>query len=210
MRLYLVRHGQTTVSSARGQPFLGSLDPPLSSSGVRQMEGIAVFLTEKPIRHVWCSDLLRSHQGASIIARPYQLDPEPYPDFREAAQGIWEGLCYEEASQRYPEEVRAWSLDPANYRIPGGESFSDLQKRVLNRFTVLMDTIGDEEVVLVGHGGTNRIILGFALGLTPEGVFRLGQDHGCLNVVEFFPEGGMVQLLNAAPRLLEGASPFFI
>ena len=94
--------------------------------------------------------------------------------------------------------------------MPDGAGFSDMQKRVLNTFTVLMDTIGDEEVVLVGRGGINRIRFGFPLGLTPEGVFGLGQDHGCLNVVEFLPEGGMAQLLNAVPRVLKGASPFFI
>ncbi|MHB8174721.1 MAG: histidine phosphatase family protein, partial [Nitrospirota bacterium] len=48
-----------------------------------------------------------------------------------------------------------------------------------------------------GHGGVNRVILSFALGLELKNVFRIEQRYGALNIIDFYEDGmPVVKLLN--------------
>ena len=68
------------------------------------------------------------------------------------------------------------------YAAPGGESFTDLQRRVIPAFyEILHDSEGP--IVIVGHAGVNRVLLAHLLGMSLRNLFRLGQDYACLNVL---------------------------
>ena len=50
---------------------------------------------------------------------------------------------------------------------------------------------------MVGHGGVNRLILLDAIGAPLERLFHIEQNYGCLNIIEYFADGGVVvKLLN--------------
>jgi alpha-ribazole phosphatase/probable phosphoglycerate mutase len=54
-----------------------------------------------------------------------------------------------------------------------------------------------EEVLVVGHGGVNRVILLDAIGAPLDRLFHIEQDFGCLNVIDYYPDGAsVVALLN--------------
>jgi alpha-ribazole phosphatase/probable phosphoglycerate mutase len=54
-----------------------------------------------------------------------------------------------------------------------------------------------EEVLVVGHGGVNRVILLDAIGAPLERLFHIEQAYGCLNIIDYFADGkAVVQLLN--------------
>ena len=48
----------------------------------------------------------------------------------------------------------------------------------------------------MAHAGVNRVILSEALGLPPDYLFRLDQNYGCLNVIDYFPDMAVVRLIN--------------
>ncbi len=48
----------------------------------------------------------------------------------------------------------------------------------------------------MAHAGVNRVILSEALGLSLDYLFRLDQNYGCLNVIDYFPDMAVVRLLN--------------
>ena len=52
------------------------------------------------------------------------------------------------------------------------------------------------DILLVGHGVVNRIILCNALGLDLTQMFKFHQDYGCLNIVDYFPDSTLVRLIN--------------
>jgi alpha-ribazole phosphatase len=53
------------------------------------------------------------------------------------------------------------------------------------------------EIVLVAHGGVNRVILSHALGLDMKHIFRIEQAYGALNIIDFYHDGyPVVKLLN--------------
>jgi alpha-ribazole phosphatase/probable phosphoglycerate mutase len=42
----------------------------------------------------------------------------------------------------------------------------------------------------------NRILLADALGMPLEAMFRLAQDYGCINVIDYFDHHAIVRAMN--------------
>ena len=54
-----------------------------------------------------------------------------------------------------------------------------------------------QDVLVVGHGGVNRIILLNAIGAPLAGMFNIEQNYGCLNIIDYYADGrATVKLLN--------------
>jgi alpha-ribazole phosphatase/probable phosphoglycerate mutase len=54
-----------------------------------------------------------------------------------------------------------------------------------------------DEILVVGHGAVNRVILLDALGASLQSAFRIEQAYGCLNIIDYLEDGtSTVQLLN--------------
>ncbi len=193
-RLYLVRHGQ--VADGHTDRYHGHNDVGLSANGVRQFEELAAQLAPVPLAGVYASDLTRARIGAEIISRGREVAPQIIPEFREVHFGVWEGLNFTEIAERYPAELEARFRDLTSFRIPGGESLMDVRARALPRLTSLIQQHHQEAFVIVAHAGINRVILSDALGLSLEFLFRLDQNYGCLNVIDYFPDMAVVRLLN--------------
>ena len=206
-RLYLVRHGQAANVTDGVLRYNGHIDVGVSAEGIRQIEGVAQYLRGKPITSVYCSDLNRSRTGAEAIARYHGLSPEAYPEFREAKMGIWEGLTLGEIQEQYPEEIDKKFSDFPTYRVPGGENLLDIRGRAIPKLKELVGMNRGREIVLVGHGGMNMVLLCEALGLGLERFFRITQANGCLNIIDYFHGTAVVRLMNGLVRDgLEGES----
>jgi alpha-ribazole phosphatase len=201
-RLYLVRHGQ--VADGHTDRYHGHNDIGLSANGVRQFEALAAQLQPVPLAGIYASDLTRARTGAEIISRSREVAPQIIPEFREVNFGVWEGLNFTEIAARYPEELQARFRDLISFRIPGGESLTDVRARALPRLTDLIQQHQQEAFLIVAHAGINRVILSDALGLSLEFLFRLDQNYGCLNVIDYFPDQAVVRLVNGGVNGLTG------
>ena len=193
-RLYLVRHGQ--VADGHTDRYHGVNDIGLSPKGVRQFEALAAELASVPLAGIYSSNLTRTVTGAGIISRGRDLKPEIIPEFREIHFGVWEGLTFTEIAEHYPAELQARFRDLPNFCIPSGESLMDVRRRALPKLHELIQRHAEQAFVVVAHAGVNRVILSDALGLPLEQLFRLDQNYGCLNVIDYFPDMAVVRLLN--------------
>ncbi len=193
-RLYLVRHGQ--VADGHTHRYHGNNDIGLSEQGVRQLEKLAGQLKTVPLAAVHASDLTRSVEGGEILCRGRNLTVQAIPEFREIHFGVWEGLTFGEITERYPEELQARFNDLTTYRIPGGESLMDVRDRVLPKLRDILARHDGQSLALVAHAGVNRVILSEALGLPLTHLFRLDQNYGCLNIIDYLPDFTVVRLLN--------------
>ena len=87
--------------------------------------------------------------------------------------------------------------DPSHFACPGGgESISRLSDRVMPAYERIRAQEAGKDIVIVAHGGVNRVILSHALGLDLSRVFNIHQDYGCLNIIDYFPDAVGVQLIN--------------
>ncbi len=194
-RLYLVRHGQ--VVGHERLPANGHTDVDITEIGMLQMENLAGRLRLNEIKVIYSSDLQRTKKGAGIIGRHHDAPHRIIPEFRELCFGDWEGLDLEDIIQRYPGETEKRRQDIVDYRPPGrGESMRDLSQRVIPRLKAMLEEEAGNDILLVAHGGVNRVILCSALGIDLANIFNIQQDYGCLNIIDYFPDHALVRLIN--------------
>jgi alpha-ribazole phosphatase len=193
-RLYLVRHGQ--VADGHTDRYHGNNDIGLSPAGEQQLTDLARHLDSVPFAAVYATPLKRTQDGAARLCNGRNIEPRVIPEFREIHFGVWEGLTFAEIAQRYPEELAARIQDLQNFRIPEGESLLQVQDRVIPRLKTLVAEHPGQSLALVAHAGVNRVILCDALSLSLQNVFRLDQNYGGLNIIDYFPDFTMVRLLN--------------
>ena len=164
---------------------------------------------------VYCSDLQRAIKSAELIAKPHSLNPIIVPSLRERNFGIWEGMSFDEIREKYPLEFDAWAGNPLRFSPMAGETTLEMQERVINAMDRIIDSHNQkintlshpspsrgegkgegEHVAIVAHGGVNRIILCLILGIPLENIFRIEQDYGALNIIEFWEKYPVVKLIN--------------
>jgi alpha-ribazole phosphatase/probable phosphoglycerate mutase len=194
-RIYLVRHGQ--VEGFEEKRYNGQGDVRLTAEGEAQFGLLQMRLQKKPITAVYTSDLGRCLQGARLLARPFGIEPVALPALRELHIGSWEGKTWQELQTTYPEQWQARLDDIVHYRVPGGESLLDMAQRVRPAIADIVAAHPGEEVLVVGHGGVNRVILLDAIGAPLDRLFHIEQTYGCLDIIDYYADGNaVVQLLN--------------
>ncbi|HAO92448.1 MAG: hypothetical protein A2X99_01790 [Deltaproteobacteria bacterium GWB2_55_19] len=198
-RVYLIRHGQ--VVNHHEYRYNGHFDVDITDIGVEQMARLSEFLLGHSISAVYSSDLQRARKGAEIIGKRLALTPESVKELRELHLGRWEGLTREEAVFKYPEDSHFSFKELATSKVKEGESLVELKGRVIPALSSIVERHKGEAVCIVAHGGVNRVILGEAMGLPLENFFRIEQDYGALNLIDWFDDGiKVVKLLNGGPN----------
>jgi broad specificity phosphatase PhoE len=158
------------------------------------------------LQSVYCSDLSRAVRSAGIIAETYGLTPVKIFALRERSFGAWEGMTFAEIKEKFPAEFEAWSRNPLRHSPVGGETTEGVRDRAVKALdTLLRDHVG-ENVAVVAHGGINRIILCHVLGMPLENIFRIEQDYGAVNVIEFWEKYPVVKLINGVRRAAIGGN----
>jgi alpha-ribazole phosphatase len=194
-RIYLIRHGE--VQGAGTRRYNGHADVPLSERGIAQYHQMKERLADKNISACYTSDLIRCATGADVIGSRLGLTPVLEPGLRELNIGIWEGKTWAELMEKYPLEWQARIADIVNYRVPGGESLKDLHDRIMPVIRAIVERHRGGNVLVVAHGGANRVILLDAAGAPLSSLFNIEQDYCCLNIIDYFVDGkAVIKLLN--------------
>jgi probable phosphoglycerate mutase len=133
VRLYLVRHGQSTGNI--GGTLMGQSDHRLTPLGEDQARAAAERLAPYGPMPVFSSDLPRARMTAEHILEAWREAGEDAPRIvqdtrlREISLGDYEGRPWQEfeADTRLTE---AFAADPYGTALPNGESLRDLEERV--------------------------------------------------------------------------------
>ncbi len=176
MKIILVRHGETNWNLYN--KYQGHRDIALNDTGRKQAHEIALRLKNDNIEAIYCSDLSRTLETASIIAEYFKLPVNVDPRLREMSFGEWEGLTFTEVYARYPEEYEDWYRNTGTFKIPGGESPGELLERVWP--ALLEITRRHAGTILVStHGGVLRSLLHHIQG-DREHLWRDGLGNGSI------------------------------
>lgn len=195
-RIHLIRHGQV---AGYDQPrYNGQTDVALTDVGLEQYHRLKGLLSDKPISACYTSDLSRCAIGADIICRQFGIEPVRRSELRELNIGIWEGMTWQEITSRWPEEWHARLADLVNYRVPEGENLLDVHNRVMPVIAEIIERHKGQEILVVGHGGVNRVVLLNAIGAPLAGMFNIEQNYGCHNIIDYYADNrATVKLLNS-------------
>jgi len=155
VKLYFVRHGESTANLLREFSNSG-FQHPLTEAGVEQARTVARSLSGLHVERIYSSPVMRAVQTAQILAEGLLAPLQITEALREWSVGIYEGTTGPAGWELHRHVQELWfSHQQFDSRMPGGESFHDIQ----NRFVPLIEGLvsggrnSDRNIVLVGHGG---------------------------------------------------------
>lgn len=155
MKIYLIRHGQTTgdIENRYG----GDYNDELTGEGETQANKLADKLVNSGIQVIFCSPLIRAQQTAKIINTKLHCEIKTIENIRERNQnGILTGMIREEAKLKYPE--LAEQVKDYRNQIQGAESYDDFVARIKKAFMEISNSTNYSTVGIVTHGGPIRVV----------------------------------------------------
>jgi alpha-ribazole phosphatase len=189
----LVRHGRTEAN--RAGLLLGRADPPLDDVGREQAAALARAFATAPAAVV-SSPLRRAAETAAAIAAPWGLTVETDERLVELDYGDWDQRPLADVPL---EAWVRWRDEPA-FAPPGGESLSDVQRRVAECIAELLARAGDETIVAVSHVSPIKAAAAWALGSGPELSWRLRLDVATVSKITHGPATPVLLTWNETPR----------
>jgi len=200
----LVRHGQT--------PSTGKVLPGrakglhLADAGREQAERAATRIAELPrVDALYTSPLERARETAAPIAAATGVKAVVDRGLNECDFGEWTG-----ASLRRLARKREWGTvqrSPSTFRFPGGESFMEMQHRIVTSLERLRDAHAGGTIVCVSHADPIKAALAHALGSHLDQFQRLVVGTCSISVVAWSPFGPIVLAVNSTGRPLTELRP---
>lgn len=151
-KFIMVRHGESEGN--RDRRFTISNETPLTERGREQAHRAARRITRlfRP-EIIVSSPFARARQTSEIIARELELPIEIVHDLHERDLGCLKGQSYDALRELVRTDP---GYDPTNgwaWRPAGGESYHDVQRRVIVAVEHLRQRYAGREIVVVSHGG---------------------------------------------------------
>lgn len=204
--LLLVRHGVTPHTAAK--KFSGGLrsaNPGLSEEGRAQVRTTADWLAPAAdgIAAVVASPVRRTLESAEILASRLGRDVEVEDGFAEMEFGSWDGLTFAEVAERDQAGLDAW-LGSLDTPPPGGESFRDVEARVLDGLSRVLAAHEGGTVAVVSHVTPIKTLVAHAVGAPLDAVLRMELSPASVTVLSWWqgedgPARSSLRLYNARP-----------
>ncbi|CAB4324587.1 MAG: MSMEG_4193 family putative phosphomutase [Actinobacteria bacterium] len=157
----LVRHGQTPTTGATLPGRAKGLH--LADSGVAQAQAAAERIAGlKNVAAVYASPLERTRETAKPIAAARGLKVQIHRGLLECEFGDWTGAKLSDL-RKLP-EWRTVQSYPSGFRFPNGESFAEMQTRMVGTIDELVARHPGQTIVAVSHADPIKAALAQALG----------------------------------------------
>jgi len=202
--IVLVRHGQT--------PSTGKVLPGraaglhLADAGHEQAGRAAERIAElASVTAVYTSPLERARETAAPIAAARGLRPKVNRGLLECDFGDWTGAELKKLMKK-PEWVTV-QRSPSTFRFPNGESFSEMQHRMVTTLDRLRAAHPGETIVCVSHADPIKAVLAHALGSHLDQFQRIVVNTCAISVVMWSLAGPAVLAVNSTGRSLTELQP---
>lgn len=190
----LVRHGQT--------PTTGKLLPGrapglhLADAGIKQAEAVAERIAGlKKVDAIYASPLERARETAAPIARTLGLRTKIDKGLLECEFGDWTGAELSKL-MKLPE----WSTvqrAPSTFRFPNGESFTEMQNRMVSTLDDLRKAHPGGIVICVSHADPIKAAVAHAMGTHLDLFQRIVISTCSVSAVSYSAHGPVVLTVNS-------------
>jgi probable phosphomutase (TIGR03848 family) len=195
--LLLIRHGENDFLKQGRLP--GSLpDIHLNEHGREQAASLAESLKAAPIKEIYSSPLERAVETAEPLAKALGLTIQVRPGLVDTNVGEWAGVQYKKLSK-----TPLWKQvqqQPSQVRFPGGESFLELQERLVREIEAIRQAHKAKDLLaVVFHADPIKLVLAHYLGLPLDNFQRLGIAAGSVSILMAGKSGSLLAGLNLRP-----------
>jgi probable phosphomutase (TIGR03848 family) len=199
--LLLVRHGETPTTGMVLPGRAPGLH--LSDRGLAQAERVAERLSGLPVSAIYSSPLERTCETAQPTAARTGLGVLEHDGLIECDFGDWTGKALGELSVL--PEWRTVQQNPSAFRFPDGESFLEMQERIVGALDGLRSAHPGGVVVCFSHADPIKAAVAHALG-TPLNLFqRIFISPGSVSAVSYTEgQAHSVLMVNSTAEPLSG------
>jgi len=202
--ILLVRHGQT--------PTTGKLLPGrapglhLADEGKGQAERAGERIAElKQVDAIYHSPLERARETAAPIGRAVGLRPKVDRGLLECDFGDWTGAELSKL-MKLP-EWRTVQKAPSTFRFPNGESFTEMQVRMVTALDRLRTRHPGGTIVCVSHADTIKAAMAHALGTHLDLFQRIVISTCSISGIAWTTDGPIALTVNSTGGSLRDLTP---
>jgi phosphoserine phosphatase len=172
LTIYLVRHGKT--ENNQKSITMGQIDTPLTQEGLKNAGVLAEKLKWINFDYIFSSDLGRAFITAYIIADKLNLEKKLFSanELREINYGIFANRKKDEVKEECPKYKK-----DALYIFPEGESYYQVQVRVVKFIEHLERAHKNQKLLIVTHSGVIRAINCFFQKLNLQENLKVKLSH---------------------------------
>ncbi|MFH1524404.1 MAG: histidine phosphatase family protein [Chloroflexota bacterium] len=179
--LLLIRHGENDYLKKNKLP--GQLSViHLNESGRQQAAELAKSLGQLPIKAIYASPLERAIETVEPLAQTLGLDIQVRPALADIDVGDWAGRSWKTLNR-----TKHWKViqhTPSQFQFPGGESFLQVQQRIVATLDAIAAAHKKEMVAVVFHADPIKLAVAHYLGLPLDSFQRLTVHTGSVTVLE--------------------------
>jgi alpha-ribazole phosphatase len=205
MSLMLMRH--PAIDSATGR-CIGQTDVDLSAAGNLSLKRLAREACRLLPDQIISSDLKRCRVLTEEIASRLRMTPVFDPVWREIDFGLWENRTWEAIRCEETETFADWVANYVRVAPPGGESFSQLQKRILPAIGAILARQAkpgrfasvSPRVLVVTHAGVIRATYAAFENLPLSRVFDYQIPYGGMLPLNWRTIGSGVERTGSVPK----------
>ena len=202
--MLLVRHGQTPTTGAVLPGRAKGLH--LADAGRQQAERVAARIAElKTIDAVYASPLERARETAAPIGTARGLKVQIDRGLLECDFGEWTG-----AELKALMKLPAWSTvqrAPSTFRFPGGESFTEMQARMVGAVDRLRGKHPGGTIVCVSHADPIKALVAHAMGTHLDLFQRIVISTCSVSAIAYTVGGPIVLTVNSTGASLAELRP---
>jgi probable phosphoglycerate mutase len=178
MRIILTRHGETDYN-VKGL-IQGQQQSKLTRNGIKQAKALAQALKNEKIDIIYTGILDRVIKTAEIINKYHQLKINKSKELNERKFGIWEGKKGDDIQKKFHYHIQ----EDINYKPKRAESWKDVNKRAVSFVKKIIKKHKGKTVLIIGHKGPNRFILGYFLKKPIEYHDKIKQYPANISIIE--------------------------
>jgi probable phosphoglycerate mutase len=193
----LVRHGENDyVKTGKMAGRLPGVH--LNEKGKKQAAELGKALEDMPLAAIYSSPLDRAVETAGPIAQGRGLEIQLLPSLMDTHVGDWQGG--ELKKLRKLPEWKIVQQAPSRFHFPGGESFLEMQTRLVAEFERLARAHKPKEIAaVVFHADPIKVVLAYYLGMPLDHFQRIMIDTGSLSVLGLGEQGAVLLKHNLRP-----------
>jgi len=167
--ILLLRHGQSEGNE--GGRFGGHGPTRLTALGRAQAEATARALAGAGLTAIYTSDLVRALETAEPVVRATGIVAKRTAGLRERSVGVFTGLSFSEAEERYPEAFAALMRRDGTACPPEGETHADCLARAVPVIDEIVERFPHGRTLVVSHALTIYLVLMHITGADASRVF---------------------------------------
>jgi probable phosphomutase (TIGR03848 family) len=195
--LLLIRHGENDFVKT-GKMAGHTPGVHLNERGQQQAAELGETLKDVPLAAIYSSPLERAVETAEPIAHGRELQIQVRPGLIESHVGEWQG-----SEMKHLRKLPEWKIvqnQPSRFRFPGGESFQEMQTRLVTEVETIVKSHQPEDIVaLVFHSDPIKLVIAYYLGMPLDNFQRLSIDTASVTMIYVSPTGVSLVKQNLRP-----------